>query len=455
MHEQIRNAVARFNSWDKESTVMIISHLDADGISASAIMIGLMNNANRKYSITILPQLDEKKILELKDSKEKYIIFSDLGSGQLREINDYLSDKEIIILDHHEPVDVVLGDNIVHVNPHLSGIDGSKEISGAGVSYLFAEALDDKNQDLSYIAIIGAIGDIQEANGFGELNTRILNKAIERKKIKLELGLKFFGMQTRPLHKLLEYSSDPFIPGVSGSESGSIHFLNELGIDPKKGSGWKKMHDLSFDEKQRLIAGVVMKRISEGNPEEVLGNLYLLEGEKDGSPMRDLREFATLLNACGRMNRASCGIGACLGFEKDRSMALQTLADYKKEIVNAINWYHGCSDIVKGDNYIIINARDEVLVTIIGTLASIISKSKDTKPGTFIMSMARNKDGNTKVSLRMSKSDLVFDLRSIVKEITDDIGGEAGGHIHAAGAIIPVSLEDKFILKAKEVFSRK
>ena len=52
------------------------------------------------------------------------------------------------------------------MNPHLFDIDGSTEISGAGVVYLFCKALDGKNKDMAHIAIVGAIGDIQEDKGF-------------------------------------------------------------------------------------------------------------------------------------------------------------------------------------------------------------------------------------------------------------------------------------------------
>jgi len=47
-----------------------------------------------------------------------------------------LKDKEIVILDHHK-VENNERDTIIHVNPHFFGIDGSKEVSGAGVVFLF------------------------------------------------------------------------------------------------------------------------------------------------------------------------------------------------------------------------------------------------------------------------------------------------------------------------------
>ena len=52
----------------------------------------------------------------------------------------------MFIFDHHELGAKHKIENITHVNPHLVGIDGSKEISGAGVVYNFAKALNKENE---------------------------------------------------------------------------------------------------------------------------------------------------------------------------------------------------------------------------------------------------------------------------------------------------------------------
>ncbi len=68
-----------------------------------------------------------------------------------------------------------------HFNPHLFGRDGSFELSGAGATYLVSKALDLKNKDLSALAIVGAIGDLQDRK-FCELrgmNTEIVNDGKE------------------------------------------------------------------------------------------------------------------------------------------------------------------------------------------------------------------------------------------------------------------------------------
>ena len=456
--ESINKAVDKFKSWDKNKTIRIISHLDADGISASAILIHVLNKENRKYSISIIPQLNREKIIELSKENYPYFIFTDLGSGQIKELNELLN-KEIIVLDHHKLDDAKANKNIIHINPHLQKIDGSKEISGAGVAYLFAVKLNKKNKELAHIPVIGAIGDVQEEKGeFLKMNKEILQDAIANNKIEVKKGLRLFGMQTKPLHKVLEYCTDPYIPGVSGSESGAIQFLHQIGIEPKIGSAWKKVIHLTDSEMKKLVTGIIMKRINETKPEDVLGNIYLLPHEQKESPTKDAREFATLLNACGRMEKASFGIGACLGIKKDIQRALQTLAEYKKEIVTAINWYHDnktSRDITKENGLLIINAKDNISPTIIGTLASIISKSNSLKKNTYILSLARTLEKTTKVSLRISANDEDIDLRDVLKEIVAAAGGEFGGHQYAAGALIETKHEEKFIKAAKEILKNK
>jgi len=451
--EEAKKAADEFRKIDKKEIIRLISHLDADGIAACSILIKALNNDNRRYSISIVQQLTEDVINDLSKEKYKYFVFCDLGSGQISCIKERLKDKNIFILDHHQTEDAK-AENIVHVNPHLYSIDGSRNISGAGVVYLFASALDKKIEDMAHIAVIGAVGDVQENNGFERLNDEILQTAIKKGKVKVIKGLRIFGAQTKPLHKVLEYSTDPYIPGVSGSESGAIQFLNQIGISPRNSSGWKKIVHLEKDELKKLVTGIIMKRMNENKPDDVLGNVYILTEEEKESPTRDAKEFSTLLNACGRMGKASLGIGVCLGDKKIKERAVKILSEYKREIVNAIKWYEECKgELIKEDGYIIVNAKDDIMPTIIGTLGSIISKSNSIDEGTFVMTMARLLDGNTKVSLRVKNRDI--DLRDVLKEIADETGGEYGGHMQAAGAFIETEKENEFIEKAKLVLGRK
>ena len=454
----LKKGAEEFKKIDKKEVIRLVSHLDADGISAASIMIKLLNNDNRKYSVSIVQQLNKAVLSQLAAEPYNCFIFTDIGSGVISDIKEVLNDRKVFVLDHHSIETDDFG-SIVFVNPHLCGIDGGKEISGAGVVFRFACAVDKAMEELAHIAIIGAIGDLQEQNGFLRLNDEILKIAVEKNKIKVVKGLRIFGSQTKPLHKALEYCTDPYIPGVSGSESGAIQFLYQIGIEPKNGNDWKKIVHLDEEDMKKLITGIIMKRLNEANPDDVLGNIYLLPHEEEESPTRDAKQFATLLNACGRLGRASYGIGACLGDKKIKQQAIRSLGDYKKEIVNALNWYNDnkfSDDIYWGNKFVIINAKNKVMSTMIGTLASILSKSNLMTNNTFILSMAQALDGSTKISLRTTNNlNGALDLRKIIEETIDGIGNsESGGHQNAAGAVIPTEKESVFLEAAKEILGK-
>ncbi len=458
-NEVIEKAAEAFKQIDKKEVIRVVSHLDADGISAASLMIKLLNNDNRKYSVSIVQQLNKQVLQQIAAEPYRYVIFTDIGSGVLNDVKELLNGKKVFILDHHSVENPDELENIVFVNPHLCGIDGGREISGAGVVFRFACAVDKAMEDFAHIAVIGAIGDLQEQNGFMRLNDEILKIAIEKGKIKVVRGLRLFGIQTKPLHKALEYCTDPYIPGVTGSESGAIQFLHQIGVEPKNGNEWKKIVHLNEEDMKKLVTGIIMKRLNEANPDDVLGNIYILPHEEEELPTRDAKEFATLLNACGRLGRASFGIGACLNDKKTKQQAIRSLTDYKKEIVNSLNWYNEnkfTDDVFWGSRFVIINAKNNIMSTMIGTLASILSKSNVMTNNTLILSMAQALDGNTKISLRAtSNANGTLNLKRIIDEITEGIGNaESGGHQNAAGAVIPTEKESSFIETAKEVLGK-
>ena len=88
--EMLRDAADEFKKIDKKEVIRVISHLDADGISACSILIKLLNNDNRKYSISIVQQLNKDAIIQLASEPYNCFIFTDLGSSAVNEINNFL-----------------------------------------------------------------------------------------------------------------------------------------------------------------------------------------------------------------------------------------------------------------------------------------------------------------------------------------------------------------------------
>ncbi len=368
--ERCKTAASDFLATDKNETIRIISHLDSDGMSAAAIAAEAMIGLRRNFRLSIKSGLDSAAIEEL--SKERYNIyfFTDLGSGQIDIINKHMHDKKVFILDHHKPNADAL--DIIHVNPMLFGIDGGTEISGSGVSYYFFKNVDPSIKEHAHLAIIGAIGDMQENNGFRELNDRI---------------------------------------------------LKESRIESKNTDGTYE---------------------------------YLIPFEEENS-LRNLRRFSTVLNSCGRLDRMGVGIGACLGDPEMKKKAVACLMDYKSELLKAMEWFkdnRGNALVIENKGYVIINAKDKIMPTIIGTVASMISKSGEFADGTYVMSLSRMLDGNTKVSFRICGS-RECDLRETAKEIIGKLkAGEFGGHKNAAGALFPTEMESEFLEIAKQVLGK-
>ena len=437
------------------SPIRIISHLDADGLSAASIMTKTLSNIDKQFILSVVRQVSPQLLKELKNEKYDTYLFLDLGSGNLKEIDSFLKNKAIYILDHHIPQNHPT--NFSHLNPHLHNINGSRDISGAGVAYLFSKCLKE-NISLSHLALVGAIGDTQEdKDGFAGINKEIILKdALESGNLEVKLGLRMFGAQTRPLYKILQFSTDPYIPGITGDEEASISFLAQINIDKDR-----KLIDLSEDEMKKLVAAIIIKRMgSETNPEDVLGNTYLLKDQPESSPTKDLKEFATLLNSCGRMHKPSLGIGTCLNDPESYENAVKLLVEYKQKLIDSLNWFHKNKDsslVIETPELVLINAEENIPDTLIGTVTSMISKSNIYKEGTVLISLAHTLDSNTKISIRISgyKIPEGIDLKEVLDKITQKLGYPAGGHSFAAGSLIPQEKEKEFIDQALETFKNQ
>ena len=133
---------------------VVVSHYDADGLASAGIINTVLERLGKTYECIPTKQLDSERI-ELIKGKGDHYIFVDFGSGQIPTIEQNLD--SFAIIDHHETLGRT---DKPHFNAHLFGLDGAKEISGAGMTYLVAKAIDGSNRDLSALAIVGAVGDI-------------------------------------------------------------------------------------------------------------------------------------------------------------------------------------------------------------------------------------------------------------------------------------------------------
>ncbi|MBT4577047.1 DHH family phosphoesterase [Candidatus Woesearchaeota archaeon] len=433
--------------------IRIIGNIDADGITSTSIICKALSRRDIRYVVSVVKQVNSELLDALKREEYDVIVFADLATAYLETLSKEF-DKDIFVLDHHYPeIEEKIIGKVRQINPHLFNVDGTKEISAAGISYFFAKSIDECNKDMAHLALVGAIGDMQEDCGFVGMNQVILDDALEGDSVEIKDTLRLFGVQTKPLHKVLEYSTNPFIPGVTGSERGAIKFVEEAGIELyDKARNVRRLVNLSKQELAKLVTAIEIKKASGSMAESTVGPVFLLKDEDDDSLKKDLREFSTLLNSCGRMGWPSLGIGVCMGDSSTSDKANDLLREYRKEMIDALNWYYdnkGTPKVIEKKGYVIILAGSNIRDTIIGTLASLLAKSKVYPDGTIIMSTAYTLDGHIKVSLRITDGfSQGTDLRIIIKDLVDCGGGYGGGHKLAAGASVPQEKEDLMIREA-------
>jgi len=437
------------------SLIRLVTHNDADGLSSGGILAIAALRKGARFKISSEKKLDDKLIARLVEEKPDLIVFSDFGSGYLDLIAESLK-QDVIVLDHHLPMDYQ-AENIIHINPMLHEIDGARDIAASGVSYFLAKAIDPKNKDLAGLALIGALGDQQdkgERKSLTGLNTIIESEAEENHILEKHVGLIFYGYETRPIAKAIAYTTLPYIPGLSGNEGNCVAFLKQIDIEILEGDKLRALADLEDEEKTRLFSALSNHMVSSGCDSkaihQLIGTIYTFKLEEPSTALRSGREYGSLLNACGRMDKQGLGLGVVMG---DRGEAMveaqETLEGYRRTIGQALDWVQMNEKVEEMENIYVIRAEDNVNDTVIGVVSGILLSQGILKKMKPIIATAVSEEDQLKVSAR-GIEELVeqgIHMGKIMQEAAEQVEGGGGGHDIAAGAYIPVKGEKKFLME--------
>jgi RecJ-like exonuclease len=286
-------------------------------------------------------------------------------------------------------------------------------------------------KDFAKLAVLGMIGDMMEKS-IDRLNNEILDDG----NIKRKRGLLIYHA-TRPINRVLELSSDPYIPGVTGNVNGVLELLRETGLNPVNGN-YKSLMELDEDEMGNLVTGVLLRN-PKTKSESIIGDIFLI---KIFSKLEDAREISAKINACSRSNESSVALQLCMEIASANKRAEAIYAKYKQEMVSSLKFALE-SKKIEGRGFVILNAGDNIRDTMIGTVASIISNSNLYEEGTTIVAMAYYED-KIKVSAR-NIGKIGRNVREILQNVINEIPGEAGGHEFAAGCNISKKDEKRFL----------
>ncbi|HSA75924.1 MAG TPA: DHH family phosphoesterase [Nitrosarchaeum sp.] len=432
-------------------SISVTTHIDCDGLTSGSIITKALIRSGAKCTVRTSKEFSKKVIDSLKKDSRDFHIITDLAGGFAKNLDESLGDNWIV-LDHHQ-ISENEQENQRVINAWKYGIDGGTEICAGGMAYLAAMALDDKNTDLSAIAVVSALGDRQdqgERKSFVGKNFEIANTAKEEGLVDIDLDLLLVGRETRPISDSLAFTSQPFIEGLTWNRDACLSLLNSSGIQLKEGGRWRVPAELNDDEK-RIVIETITKFTSGKNATEIMSELigytYTFPREDKRSFLRDGREFSTMLNSCGRISRSGVGIAVCMG---DRNKILREgetiLTDYRKMIREYMNiltnerWR-----ISESKTCVMVNGEGIVPEMMTGTISSLIAGSPK-NAGKIIILRTGGEENTIKFSSRKSfgcKSEI--NLSELMRTGAEKFDGVGGGHNAAAGAKITKDKLDGFL----------
>ncbi|MFN3383770.1 MAG: DHHA1 domain-containing protein [Archaeoglobaceae archaeon] len=403
----------------KHKFARIYTHYDADGIAGGAIVAKALLRADKDFQISFLKGLND-----FEPENDELLIFVDMGSGYSEKISSLNSD--VIILDHHKPDGEIKPKKaLVHMNPHLSGIDGTYEVSASGVAYIFARELGD-NKDLASLAILGAIGDKQKFVG---LNKEILMEGIEAKCLEVRPGI---SLPSGKLSKSLSRSLEPYLD-FYGKEEELEEFLKKLGIEDKE------VDDLSLREIQKLADAIALRLLKlgayEGVFEQIIGKRIVV----DNLLVKNSNSLVDIINSCGRIGATSIAFSILLGDEKAMKEGIEIEEKFKREILEEL--VKKRREVREGFciRYLVMDDAPST-----SPIATVFSRYL--MPDKPLVVLNIKKDGNVKVSARTTeKLARRLDLAEVMRLSAIRVNGVGGGHRVAAGANIKRENIEEFL----------
>jgi single-stranded-DNA-specific exonuclease len=435
--EACKKAAALLLSLPSSNRIRVISHYDADGISAAGVLCTALYRAGFEFHATLIRNPFTKGFDRLKNEHNELIIFSDMGSGQIEMIEQI--NCKAIILDHHQYLTAQTSKNIIQINSNLLGADGNYDASGATLSYVFATELDPANEDLAPLALAGATGDKQFIGGARGLNKQILDTALQKGILSEQMGIKLYG---ETIADALFYSVDPYYPGLSGNRDAIETMLEKLNIEKTT-----SLQDVDHQTMMRIHSLLLFRLIKAECQPNILD--MTIRKRYIAPQGWELERCADLLDACGKNGYRSLGLAICLDDKTAWKDAIIVEKEYKRKILEGLQLLElGGIYETTGMRYFYSDSS-----SLGGVIAGIaMNYVLDEKKPLF--SLARKEiDDELHISCRGNQKlvEQGLDLASAMKTIATELGGYGGGHKIAAGATIAFDKEREFLEKVDTI----
>jgi RecJ-like exonuclease len=434
------DAASLVNSLSPSTRVRVVSHYDADGLSAAGIICSALYYQGFDFHASLMRNPFDKGIQRLAEEKTELIIFSDMGSGQIKSIEKLNS--KIIILDHHQYLSPSTSSDIIQINANACGINGNYEACGATLSYRFATVLNPDNVNLAPLALTGAIGDKQHIGGLRGFNKHILNEALDNNLLIARVGSKVYG---KNIHDALYYSIDPYYKGLSGNEIEIKRLLDILKLSPEM-----TIDSISEKKMKQLNSLLLLRLLNDNIHPQIIDIVFRTRyhSEKLGF---ELERFADLLDACGKNGVRGLGLSLCLGNRTDLGEAESIEKNYKTKILDALKSIEQ-GNLEQTNTFQYFYSNSSSLGGVVAGIAMnyVVNTSKP------LISLSR-KSNEIHISCRGTQQLVTkgLDLGQAMKSVATKLNGFGGGHKIAAGATISQDQEQVFLSKVSNIIKKQ
>lgn len=176
-----------FKHYEKQNKILVMPDSDCDGYTSSAMLYLYVKSLNPDYPIEyVMHQRPKTHGLSSRDisipEDTKLFIIADAGTNDAIECNELIAKGiDVIILDHHDSnyqeeseednYQTAENNNAIIVNNQLSEKYLNKDLSGAGVTYRFLQALDEElweeyADNFLDLCAVGNIADVMDMRSF-------------------------------------------------------------------------------------------------------------------------------------------------------------------------------------------------------------------------------------------------------------------------------------------------
>ncbi|MBI2077242.1 MAG: DHH family phosphoesterase [Euryarchaeota archaeon] len=439
LHEAAHEAAERVRALPRNARVRVVAHYDADGVSAAAVVVGALRRLAFDFHVTYTYEHDPKYYEGLAHDAYEANIFVDLGAGVAATIAKLPGLN--LVLDHHQAPAPPSQRNLVVVNAHHLGLDGTRDACGSTTSFAFAVALDEANWAFAPQALVGAWGDRQARGALEGWNAKVLEEGLKRGVLTGPVRL---AAEDAPLEAFVRAAPPPWRDAFADVGDPAA-FLASHGLPPRA-----TVHELGAADSEVLASLVVSRLLARGFPAYRVRELF---HPLPHSPTHDLPvpRMAQLLSAATREHEAGLGLAFLLGDPHARGELETIEARYNEKIHTALSALR--PEHVRRMRGIQVFQTHEPAYTgeLCGlAMSSVLPSTHATIAYSIVGPLARVSSRGTPGLVERG-----LDLAKALSAAAADHSGHGGGHAIASGATVPATRLDAFLADVDAAVARQ